>query len=214
MKLTKYQHACFTLEKENSTIIIDPGTFSHNFIIPKHVDGIVITHEHPDHLDTALVAKILATHPKATVISHESITSKYANYPTIAVQPGETHRIGLFQLSFFGGVHAPIAEGIVTPPNLGVVIDNTVYYPGDSFVVPEGEGIAVTTLALPISAPWLDFARTRDFLDRVHPTLAFPTHDGILSEDGKKLAETMVGGFAQSKGIIYKRLDGESIELQ
>lgn len=210
MKLTKFRHACFTVEKDGAVLIIDPGTFSHDFIIPKRVDGIVITHEHPDHLDIKLVERILAGHPKATIIAHESITTKFANSPTLPVTPGEPYALGPFLLNFFGGIHAPIAEGITTPPNLGVLIDNSLYYPGDSFTVPEG---SVKTLALPISAPWLDFARTRDFLGAVKPLMVFPTHDGILSEDGKQLAEKMVGGFAQSQGIVYMRLDGESVEL-
>lgn len=211
MKLTKFQHACFTVEKDGSTLIVDPGAFTHDFIIPHKVNGIIITHEHPDHIDHSLVSRIIEVHPKATIIGHESITSTFTHSPTIAATPGQPAAIGSFSLQFFGGAHAPIAEGIATPPNLGVLINDSLYYPGDSFTVPEN--VKVETLALPISAPWLDFARTRDFLAAIHPTLAFPTHDGILSEDGKKLAETMVGGFAASQGIIYKRLDGESIEL-
>lgn len=213
MKLTKFQHACFTIEKDETILVVDPGTFSHDFIIPKHVDGIIITHEHPDHLDAVLVQKILNANPKAVIIGHESITSRYTNSPTLAVKPGEHYTVGFFDLQFFGGVHASIAEDVVTPPNFGVLIDNSLYYPGDSFTVPEAEGVHIKTLALPISAPWLTFAQTRAFLTAVHPTLAFPTHDGILSEDGKNLAESMVGAFAQKNGITYMRLDGESVQL-
>lgn len=215
MKLTKFQHACFTVEKDDTVLIVDPGTFSHDFIIPHKVDGIIITHEHPDHLDPKIIEKILVAHPKAAIIGHESITAKYSNSPTLAVQPGQTYTLGSFALQFFGGAHAPIAEGITTPPNLGVLIDTSLYYPGDSFSLPIIDDILVPvkTLALPVSAPWLDFARTRDYLDTVQPELTFPTHDGILSEDGKQLAATMVGGFAESKGIVYKRLDDQTIVL-
>lgn len=213
MKLTKFLHACFVVEKDDTVLIVDPGAYTHDFIIPKHVSGIVITHDHPDHLDTKLIESILLAHPKATIIGHESITARYSNFSTLSVQPGETYIHGFFELQFFGGTHAPIAEGIATPPNLGVLIDKTLYYPGDSFTVPAGPDIKVKMLALPISAPWLDFSRTREFLQAVHPTLAFPTHDAILSEDGKQLAEKMVGGFAQSLGITYLRLNGKKVDL-
>ncbi len=215
MKLTKFQHACFTLEKDGSLLVVDPGTFSHDFIIPHKVDGIIITHEHPDHLDPKIVEAILQSHPKAILIAHESITAKYSNSPTLAVTPGQKYTVGNFELQFFGGVHEPIAEGIITPPNLGVLIDGSLYYPGDSFTLPIFENVlqSVTTLALPVSAPWLSFQQTREFLDTISPKLTFPTHDGILSEDGKQLAATMVGGFAESKGIIYKRLDNQTVEL-
>lgn len=211
MKLTKYQHACLVIEQDSTHLVIDPGEYSHDFIIPKHVAAIVITHNHPDHLHPALITQILEAHPKATVIGDASITAQYAAYTTIAVNPGQTVTVGPFALEFFGGQHAPIAEGIATPPNHGVLVNGQLYYPGDSFVAPENT--AVDVLAIPISAPWLDFARTREFLARVHPRIAFPTHDGILSEDGKQLAEQMVGGYAQANGVVYKRLDGQSIEL-
>lgn len=213
MKLTKFQHACFTIEKDETILVVDPGTFSHDFIIPKHVNGIIITHEHPDHLDPILIQKILDANPKAVIIGHESITARYANSPTLAVHPGEHYTVGFFDLQFFGGTHATIAEDVVAPPNLGVLIDNSLYYPGDSFTIPEAEGVHVKTLALPISAPWLTFSQTRAFLAAIHPTTAIPTHDGILSDDGKNLAEAMVGGFAQKNGIAYLRLNSESVLL-
>jgi L-ascorbate metabolism protein UlaG (beta-lactamase superfamily) len=217
MKVTKFQHACFAVEKDGSTIVVDPGAYSHDFIIPKQVTAVIITHDHPDHLDPKLLSQIIAAHPKAMIIGHESITATYSTSPTIAVKPGEQYTAGAFSLEFFGGEHAPIAEDVTTPANYGVLIDKTLYYPGDSFTVPfdsvTHQPIPIATLALPISAPWLDFVRTKHFLTSVHPSLAFPTHDGILSEDGKALAERMVGGVAHSLGAVYKRLDGESIQL-
>ncbi len=215
MKLTKFQHACFTVENNGSVLVVDPGNFSHDFIIPHKVDAIIITHEHPDHLDPKVVDTLLLSHPKAVVIGHESITAKYSNSPTLAVKAGEVHTVANSTLQFFGGSHAPIAEGVTTPPNLGVLINDSLYYPGDSFALPVFENALkkIRTLALPISAPWLTFAQTREFLRAIHPDLAFPTHDGILSEDGKQLAATMVGGFAESQGIVYKRLDNQTVEL-
>lgn len=217
MKLTKFQHACLTIEKEGSTLVVDPGAYSHDFIIPKHVSGIIITHDHPDHLDPELVKKIIITHPKAVIISHESVTAAFSSSPTITIEPGKAYTFESFTIEFFGGDHAPIAEGIDVPPNHGVLIDTSLYYPGDSFTIPidplSNQPYKVGTLALPVSAPWLTFAQVRDFLGAVKPSLVFPTHDGILSEDGKALAERMVGGFASSQGIVYKRLDGKSINL-
>ena len=58
MKLTKFEHAALVLEKDGATLVVDPGAYSHDFIIPKRVDGIIITHEHPDHLDPSLIDKL------------------------------------------------------------------------------------------------------------------------------------------------------------
>lgn len=211
MKLTKFKHACLELVKDDTTLLIDPGAFTHDFIMPKKVDAVVITHDHADHLDPTLVQNILKTHPKATLFAHESITSRFADAPTQAVTTGETYTVGALTLQFFGGTHAPINESMPVPPNFGVLVNETFYYPGDSFTVPEN--VEVATLALPVSAPWLSFDACAKFLISVHPKFAFPTHDQILSDDGHKLIDTMVGNIASSQGIVYKRLDSSSIDL-
>ena len=211
MKLTKYQHACIVIEEGGSTLIVDPGAFSRDFIMPSHVDAIIITHEHPDHLDEKLVERILQSNPKATIIAHESISGRYTNYTNIAAKVGEPLTVGAFNLQFFGGAHANIAESIPVPPNLGVLINNSLYYPGDSFVVPEG--IAVQTLALPASAPWLKMSEAMSFLEQIKPSFAFPTHDAILSSDGKTLVDRLLGAVAAGQHTQYKRLDGMSVEL-
>jgi len=211
MKLTKYQHACIVIEKEGTTLIVDPGTYSHDFIMPNNVDAIVITHEHPDHFDETLVQSILATHPKATIIAHESISGRFTNFNAIAAKTDIPYTVGAYTLQFFGGTHAPIAASIGVPSNLGVLIDSRLYYPGDSFVVPFG--VQVSELALPVSAPWLKISDAMDFLAQVRPAFAFPTHDAILSAEGKELVDRLLGTVAGGQETKYKRLDGLSVEL-
>ncbi len=211
MKLTKFQHACFAVEKDGRSIVVDPGSFTSDFITPHHVDAIVITHEHPDHFDEKLIKRILEANPKATIVAHESISGRFTDFNAIGAKVGEPYTVGTFTLQFFGGQHAHIADSIQTPPNLGVLIDNQVYYPGDAFVAPEM--LQVPVLALPASAPWLKMSDAMGFLSRVQPSFAFPTHDAILSVDGKQLADRMLGAVASGQGTHYKRLDGLSIEL-
>jgi len=211
MKLTKYQHACLVLEKESSTIIIDPGSFSHDFIMPKRVDAIIITHNHPDHFDPQLVRHILDHHSKATLIAHEEISGQFTDHSVIAPQVGPVYTISAFSLRFFGGQHAQIAETIPVPVNFGVLVDESLYYPGDSFVVPEN--VSVKALALPVSAPWLKLSEVLAFLSQVKPEIAFPTHDGILSNDGKAIVDRMVGATATGQNTHYIRLDGSSVVI-
>lgn len=211
MKLTKYQHACFVVEKEGTTIVVDLGNFSRDFIPPRHVDAIVITHEHEDHLDEKRVMSLLKSHPNAQIIGHETITGRFTDNQTIAVKVGEVYQVGSMSLQFFGGEHALIAEGMPSLANLGVLIDNHLYYPGDSFAAPES--IQVTELALPVSAPWLKISEATNFLARIRPQFAFPTHDAILSDDGKRVVDRLIGIVAASQSTTYKRLDSSSIEL-
>jgi len=203
MKLTKYEHACFTVEKDEQVLVVDPGAFSTDFMSPENVVGIVITHEHTDHYDHEMIAEIIDKNPDAHIISHEAVTAKIEAFPTKTVSAGETMTVGPFELQFFGGEHALIHESIPRVANLGVLVDELLYYPGDSLTLPE---MPVDVLAIPASAPWLKIGEAIDFLTAVRPRFAFPTHDAILSDSGKQISDTLFGMTAKQHNIEYMRL--------
>lgn len=204
MKLTKYAHACFTIEQNNQVLVIDPGTFSRDFTIPTSVVGVVITHQHADHFSPSLLEKIIKKNPNAVIMAHPSLIEQMELLPAKPVLAGEHHTVGVFRLAFFGGEHALIHDSLPIIPNLGVFINDTVYYPGDSFAAPDGH--AVDTLALPVAAPWLKISETLAFLRTITPRIAFPTHDGILSADGKQIVDGMIKPIAQAQDTLYRRL--------
>jgi L-ascorbate metabolism protein UlaG (beta-lactamase superfamily) len=204
MKLTKYEHACFTVEKDGKLLVVDPGGWTTDLGAPENVVAIVITHEHPDHFDVNALGAIISHNPDATIYAHENITRQFGDtLPNNAVVAGEGIEVGPFRLEFYGGEHAVIHPSMPVAPNLGVMVNGTLYYPGDSFVQPDR---TVDTLALPVAAPWLKISETFDFLSAVKPHLAFPTHDVILSKIGQGLADRMVSGVADTAGITYQRL--------
>jgi L-ascorbate metabolism protein UlaG (beta-lactamase superfamily) len=209
MKLTKYAHACFTVEQDDQLLVIDPGGLSTDFIAPENVIGIVITHEHFDHLDHDQLAAIIDKNPDAIIIGHEAVTSKIEAFRTKSVSASETITTGPFTLSFRGGTHAIIHSSVPTVANLGVIINELLYYPGDSFVLP---GTPIDTLALPAFAPWMKIAEAMDFLTTVKPRLAFPTHDAMLSDAGKETADAWIARAANACGTEYKRLT-DAIEI-
>jgi len=206
MKLTKYEHSCFTLEKNGKLFIVDPGTFTTNLNSPENVVAIVVTHEHPDHFDVNALGALVAHNPEAIIYAHENITRQFGDtLPHQSVQAGEVIQVEPFSLEFFGGEHAVIHSSYPTVANLGVMVDDTVYYPGDSFTKP---GKQVKILALPVTAPWLKISEVMDFLTDVKPELAFPTHDAIASDFGKGLADRMLPPVAESYGGKYQRING------
>lgn len=87
--------------------------------------------------------------------------------------------------------------------NIGILINDLLYYPGDSFVLP---GRPVDTLALPVAAPWLKISEAMDFLTQIRPRLAFPTHDAVLSQIGKELVDGRLNATAQEQDTTYQRL--------
>jgi L-ascorbate metabolism protein UlaG (beta-lactamase superfamily) len=203
LTIAKYQHACFVATKAGKSVVVDPGIWSDDFVVPNGVVAIVVTHEHPDHCDTQKLAAIIGNNPEAIVYGHESVVTKLTGLPAQAVTPGEVVTLGGLSLQFFGGEHARIDSTLPAIANLGVVINDELYYPGDSFTIPD---VAIKTLALPIAAPWAKFSETADFLRAIKPVSVFPTHDAILSDHGKQLLDSMFLAIANQVGATYNRL--------
>lgn len=203
MKLTKYEHACFTIEKDGHLIVVDPGGYSGDFIAPANVVAVVVTHQHGDHFDPDVLAAIYNKNPTSLLLADQAIIDLMPDHRGQAVKVGDKVEVGSFELEFFGGEHANIHSSIPTIHNLGVLVNDLLYYPGDSLALPERP---VDTLAIPVAAPWLKIGEAVDFLLAVKPRLAFPTHDAILSEIGKELADAMLGKAARTAGIEYRRL--------
>lgn len=204
MILTKYEHACFTIEKDGKLLVVDPGEWTTDLRSPENVVAIVVTHEHPDHFDPAALGALIAHNPDAVIYAHKNITRQFGDtLPNQAVDAGQTITTGLFTLEFFGGTHATIHESYPTVANLGVLINENVYYPGDSFVLPNKP---VNVLAFPVGAPWLKLSEAIDFAVEVKANLVFPTHDAVLSNKGKSLPDRMVPSFIESYGGTYQRI--------
>jgi L-ascorbate metabolism protein UlaG (beta-lactamase superfamily) len=206
MELVKYEHACFTVEKDGQLLVVDPGNFSGDFIAPADVVAVVFTHEHADHFDRDQLASIIDKNPDAIIVAHPSITNQIEVFQTRSINAGDRITIGPFDLEFFGGEHALIHAGIPAIANLGVMVNDLLYYPGDSFALPSDR--SVDTLAIPAAAPWMKMSEAMDYLAAVRPRFAFPTHDAILSSEGQALADRLLGIVAEQNNIDYRRLDG------
>ncbi|WP_217483596.1 hypothetical protein [Curtobacterium sp. Csp2] len=67
--------------------------------------------------------------------------------------------------------------------NVGYVIDDNVYHPGDSYFVPQQP---VRTLLVPMSGPFAHLDRIIDFIRATHPERAIQIHDALLTDVGKQ----------------------------
>lgn len=200
MKLTKYEHACFAVEQNGQLLAVDPGNFTSDFLPTSNILAIIVTHEHGDHFDPDMLAAVYRTNPDSLLIAHPNITNKMPDHRSHAVHAGDAFDIGPFSLRFFGGEHAVIHPDIPTIANLGVLINDLLYYPGDSFVRPS---VPVDTLLLPVGAPWLKLSEAADFARDIQPRLVIPTHDAVLSNIGKGLADRIIPQLVET--ITYIR---------
>lgn len=209
MKLSKYEHACFVVEQDGHSLVVDPGGYTTDFVAPDNTLAVIITHEHPDHLSKDHLSTIAEKNPDVTVISHAAVTAQLNEFKTQVVVANEGIKIGPFELQFFGGEHAVIDPAIPQIANLGVMINNTLYYPGDSFTLPEQP---VELLALPVAAPWMKISEAVEFVRAIKPNRIFPTHDAILSDAGKGLPDRLIPTLTKDLDITYERLTN-SVEL-
>ena len=126
---------------------------------------VVITHEHPDHFDVSNLQTIVNTNPTVIIYAPRAVTVSIPNLPTRTVKADDEIMAQGFSLLFTGGTHATIHEDFHPQfENIGVVIDDIVYHPGDSFSLP---GRAVKVLSVPIIAPWAKVSESMDFMVKV-----------------------------------------------
>ncbi len=177
------------MEVADERILVDPGNLAPDWDDLTDLDAVVVTHQHPDHLDLDRLPALLRRNPDAVVLADPGSVEAMANAGlSAAVRPAEGTRVGEVRLTPVGELHALIHDEIPRIPNLGVRFDAegepSLYVPGDSL---EGEPGDVDVLAFPLAAPW---CRSRDmtaFLRRFNAPVAFPVHDGILSAAGRPI---------------------------
>jgi L-ascorbate metabolism protein UlaG (beta-lactamase superfamily) len=211
MKLTKHEHSCLILEKGKAAIVIDPGSFTTPLTDLDGVVAIVITHEHADHWTPEQLDRILDRNPDARILGPAGVASAAKEYTVQVVSDGDHVQIEPFDLKFFGGKHAIIHESIPVIDNVAVLVDDSLYYAGDSYTVPP---VAVETLAAPIGAPWLKIGDAMDYVLAVKPDRSFPVHEAVLSQIGKTMTQARIEwATAQNGGEFFVLEPGESLDL-
>jgi L-ascorbate metabolism protein UlaG (beta-lactamase superfamily) len=212
MRITKHEHAALRVDDHGQTLLIDPGSFTLPLDELTHLVGIVITHEHADHWTPEHLDRILRDAPGTPIFAPSGVARAADGYEITVVAPGDTVQVGDFTLRFFGGMHAEIHSSLPLVENVGVLVDDELYYPGDSYAVPDG--VAVGTLAAPLGAPWLKIGDAMDYVLAVQPRRAFGTHDMTLSAIGATMHRARLQWATEQHGGEFLALaPGESIEI-
>lgn len=193
MKLTKYEHACVAFEKEGASFVIDPGSFSANAAqIISAADAVLFTHEHFDHVNEAAVTAALTDRPELRVFAPAAMAGLFGSRVSqfTAVTAGDLLEIAGFTITVHGSTHAVIHPDIPPVANVGYLVDETVYHPGDAYFVPDA---SVGTLLLPTSGPWMKIGEAADYVRAVRPEQVVQIHEMLLSEIGLNLAGMLLG---------------------
>ncbi|MDB4940279.1 MAG: putative Zn-dependent hydrolase [Candidatus Doudnabacteria bacterium] len=177
MKITKIGHCCLIIETKGKKIVTDPGSYTieANAKI-ENIDYILFTHEHQDHYHLESLKEMMTKSPQAVVYCNDSVAAllKTANVPHTQINHNDTISLGEIKVTGIGEKHAILHSSIPVTSNIGFLIDDKLWYPGDNFTNPELE---IEVLALPAVAPWLKLSEVIDYAIALKPKIIFPVHD-------------------------------------
>ena len=189
MRLTHLGHATLLVETGDTRILVDPGTLGSDWEGLRDLDAVLVTHQHPDHLDLERLPDLLRGNPQAELIvdpgSADALRDKGID---ATVHDGSARSVGSVSVHPVGELHALINEAMPRIPNLGVRIEAEgeprLYVTGDAL---DGEPGDIDVVAFALAAPWAASRETTAFLKRLDAPVAVPVHDGIVSAAGRAI---------------------------
>ncbi|MEU0148987.1 MBL fold metallo-hydrolase [Streptomyces sp. NPDC006288] len=198
MRITRYTHACVRLEHEGRVLVIDPGTWSEPAALTG-ADAVLVTHEHADHVDVLRLAGlgVPVYAPAEADIPRLEVTGVASDAEFTAAG---------FRVRAVGERHAFVYGGQPDCANLGYIVDEAVYHPGDALHVPEQ---SIETLLVPVQGSWMKMAEAIDFVKAVRPQRTFAIHDAQINDRG---LSSVNGWLAEETDSGYRYLmPGESV---
>ena len=211
MRITKFGHASLLVEEAGIRILTDPGSYS---TAQNEVDGveiILITHEHPDHIDLGSLRAVLAKNSGAKILTNRGAARilDQEGIPYGLLEHGQRTVVYGVPIEGHGERHAAVYPTIAPVANTGYFIAERFFYPGDALYQPER---TVEILALPVAGPWLKLSEAIDYGKAVKPKLCLPVHDGMLKFSGS--AHRILESVLVPLGIAFTTIEaGESREL-
>lgn len=185
MLITKFGHSCFLVEEGSARFLVDPGNWSEDISELKNIDALFLSHEHQDHSDPEKIKTLVQNNSEMVIYTNPGVGKILTenNLTWTEFTNGQSILIKNVSIEAVGEQHAEIYPGLFKTPvlNTGFLFGNKLYYPGDSFTVPNK---SVEILALPVCAPWSKTVEVIDFAKSVEPKVCFPVHDGMLKHSG------------------------------
>ena len=187
MRITRYGHSCLLVETARARVLLDPGVFSRGWEELGDLDAVLVTHQHPDHVDVEKLPQLLESDDGAALHAEPETAAalRGAGIDAAALHAGSSLTIGDLTVQAVGGEHAVIHADVPRVGNVGLLLraegEPTLFHPGDTYAVaPAG----VDVLALPLSAPWAASREMIDFVRAVRAGTGFAIHDALLSPIG------------------------------
>ncbi|WP_433010565.1 MBL fold metallo-hydrolase [Kribbella sp. CA-294648] len=205
MKLTKYSHACVKLEKDGKVLLVDPGNFAEDAAF-EGIDAILVTHEHPDHFDVDRLKTVNV--PIWTNAGVAAQAGELAERVQV-VADGDVFEAAGFAVRAYGKDHAVILPELGVPcQNVGYLIEDAVYHPGDSFTRPDRK---VHTNLVPIGGPWFSLPPAVEYARAVEAEQTLGIHEAPLSPVGHGQMKRFLDGQGDRPFLLVT--PGDSVEV-
>jgi L-ascorbate metabolism protein UlaG (beta-lactamase superfamily) len=210
MKITKFVHSCLLVEMPeptSRTVLFDPGSMSRD-MLEKHdlqyLDDIVITHNHGDHMDIALIKELVQKFPGVRILATAQAIDQ------LKEQGIEATDVAPEGMQLFDAPHAPLEPMGVTPQEHGVHYLEKLTHPGDSHTFSE----TMPVLALPVQAPWGSTIAALKLALELRPQYVIPIHDMHRKEQAQAVMYQNLQNVFKTNGITFiKPVDGEPFVL-
>lgn len=208
--VSHWGHACIRFEKADRRLVLDPGTLSDATVLAD-ADAVLITHEHPDHVDPATLVPALAARHGLEVWAPTGVVAQLveAGAPADRVHAaatGDAFDAAGFAVRVTGEEHAVIHPDLPVAQNVAYLVDGTALHPGDSFTPPPA-GADVDLLLVPVAGPWMKLSEAIDYVRAVAPRVAVPIHDATVTVPGRGLPDRLVGALG---GAEYVRITADA----
>ncbi|MDM4722272.1 MBL fold metallo-hydrolase [Micromonospora sp. WMMA1363] len=181
MYLTKYGHACVRLESDGRALVIDPGAMTPEPEALAGVEAALITHEHFDHFEAERLSAAAANDPRFAVYTCPGVARHLTDLhdQVRVVRDGDVVHVAGLQVRVIGEKHHHSHPDVPPVENVGFLVEDEVFHPGDALTV-----VDVPTLLVVGQAPWMTVPDLIGCLRRAAPRRAYAIHDGLLNRWG------------------------------
>ncbi len=216
MRITHLGHACLVIETADTRILVDPGVWSPRAFEQRDLDAVLVTHQHPDHLDGERLPDLLRANGDPLLVTDPDTAKilRATGVEATALTGGEQVRVNSVTVSGAGAQHAVINAALDRITNTGMVVradgEPTVFHAGDALDADPGQ---IDVLAFALNAPWQASKEMAAFLARLAPAHAVPVHDGLLNPTGRELYLSQARQFGSPTSELHDLADGEPWSL-
>jgi L-ascorbate metabolism protein UlaG (beta-lactamase superfamily) len=219
MRVFKYIHSCLLVEEGEEKILFDPGIFSfvEGKVHPetfKDVSMIILTHQHPDHVDISALKTILARSGATVMTNTEGKTALAKENIEVRVLEEGNYQTKNFTIRALAAEHEKILSPTL-PQNTAYVINDAFLNPGDSFATLLSPLKGIRVLALPVMAPWNTELAVAQFAETMAPHMVIPVHDGYAKDFFLKQRYENYEKYFSNRSITFQPMKdpGDSVDI-